>query len=189
MRYAIRPALLAAVLILLPRSGSASPLLTVDEALALAYPNCAVQRQTVYLTKGQSSAAAELSGAPLDNAIAYPYRVHCTGKYAGTAYFETHRVRTHRETLMIALDASDRILRVEVLAFDEPKEYLPKSRWYEQFGGKDKIESLSLKGDIRPITGATLTGRATVAAARKVLALHRVLFSSAGSAVPEAGQK
>ena len=76
---------------------------------------------------------------------------------------------------MVVVDPAGAIRRIEVLSFDEPEEYLPRPGWYAQFPGKPLDDELSLKRGIRPITGATLTARVTTDAARRCLALHRVL--------------
>ena len=97
------------------------------------------------------------------------------GREVGTAYFDTHVVRTMPETILVVVDPSGILARVEVLSFSEPEEYLPRPRWYAQFPGKPLDAELSVKRGVRPVVGATLTARATTAATRRVLALHRVL--------------
>jgi hypothetical protein len=177
--------LAAALLLAAVAAGPAAgkTLMTADEALALAYPGCRVERSTVYLTEAQRAEAERLSGGEVRRAVVHPYPVRCEGRAAGTAYFDVHRVRTLEETLMVALDAEGRVLRVEVLSFREPREYLPRDLWYRQFDGEALSPGLDLQRDVRGVTGATLTARATTAAVRRVLALHRVL---AGAAAEEA---
>jgi len=87
----------------------------------------------------------------------------------------THVVRTETETLMILVGAAGAIARIEVLSFTEPEEYLPREHWYGQFPGKRLDDELAVKRGIRPVSGATLTARATTQAARRILALHQVL--------------
>lgn len=171
----------ACVLLAAAASGPAAgkTLMTADEALALAYPGCRVERATAYLTEEQREEAERLSGGEVRSAVVHPYRVRCGDRAAGTAYFDVHRVRTLEETLMVALDAAGRVLRVEVLSFREPQEYLPRDLWYRQFDGEALSPELDLDRGIRGVTGATLTGRATTKAVRRVLALHRVLDGGA----------
>ena len=52
---------------------------------------------------------------------------------------------------------------------------MPRKGWYEQYEGQELDDDLALKRDIRPVTGATLTARATTEAVRRVLALHAVV--------------
>ena len=94
----------------------------------------------------------------------------------GVGFFDTHRVRTLNETLLVALSPEGRVLRVEAVAFHEPAEYMAREAWVKQFGGKALDPQLSLKGGIRPLSGATLTAHAMTDAARRCLALHQVLY-------------
>lgn len=150
--------------------------LTQGEALALAFPGAKVEHRTAYLTEAQQKAAQKLSGdEELPSALA-SYDVGTKdGREVGTAYFDTHTVRTMPETIMVVVDPAGAIARIEVLSFSEPEEYMPRTHWYEQFQGKPLNGELSMKRGIRAVTGATLTAHATTDAARRVLALHQVI--------------
>jgi hypothetical protein len=167
-------------------AAGARVLLTVEEALALAFPGAAIERRTVYLTAAQRARAEELAGGELGSAIVHPYVATRDGRLVGTAYFDSHVVRTLAETVMVTVDPEGRVGRVEVLSFDEPPDYLPRAEWYRQFDGKPLDAELELRRAIRPVAGATLTARATTDAARRVLALHRVVGESAPQATPAA---
>jgi hypothetical protein len=177
MKQAVRRLVGLAMLLatLMAGEAAAKVFITVDESLKLAFPACTVTRHTVYLTPAQKAEAERLSGVPLSSNVVFPYRAVCQGKPAGTVWFDASRVRTLPQTLMIAVDAAARVLRVEVLAFGEPEDYIPRGAWYAQFVGKALGPELDLKGEIRPVAGATLTTRATTAAVRRVLALHKVV--------------
>jgi len=149
--------------------------LTVDEALALAFAGCTVERTSVYLTDEQREEIGELAGHDFERRILRPYVARKDGELVGTAYFDTHRVRTLDESLMVVVAPDDTIKRIELLAFGEPREYIPRAKWYAQFLGKKLDADLSLKRGIRGITGATLTARATLNAVRGVLAAHEVV--------------
>jgi hypothetical protein len=171
-RTGILVALAAATL---ATAAGARVLLTVEEALALAFPGAAVERRTVYLTGPQRSRIEELAGGELASAIVHPYVATKEGELVGTAYFDSHLVRTLAETVMVVVGPDGSVGRIEVLAFDEPPDYLPRVEWYRQFDGKPLDAELELRRAIRPVVGATLTARATTDAARRALAIHRVL--------------
>jgi len=153
--------------------------LTQEEALKLAFPGAAIEHKIAYLTTAQQHEAQKLSSdGELPGAIVSYYVGTKDGHPIGTAYFDTHVVRTMPETIMVVVDPAGLVERIEVLSFSEPEEYLPRAHWYEQFQGKPLDAELSLKRAIRPVTGATLTAHATTDAARRVLALDRVLRPS-----------
>jgi hypothetical protein len=155
--------------------GTGRVFLQVDEALALAFPRCEVRRDTRYLTDAQVERVHKLAGSALDGAIARPWTALRDGKVVGTAYLDTHRVRSLKQTLFVVVDTQGRVARIEVLAFAEPAEYLPRTAWYEAFPGRALDDELRVKRGIRPVTGASLTVAATTDAVRRVLALHQVL--------------
>jgi len=151
--------------------------LTLEEALALAFgEEAGIARGTVYLTEEQREQAEELAGEELASAIAHPYTARdADGELIGTAWIDSHRVRTLRETVMVVVTPDQRVRRVELLAFGEPEDYVPRASWYGQFVGRRLDDELDLKRGIRGVTGATLTARATTSAVRRALAVHRVL--------------
>ncbi len=154
----------------------ATVLITVEEALELAFPGATIERQTLFLSDGQGRRVAEKSGSEVSSSLATRYVARDgDGVVLGWAYLDTHRVRTLPETLMVVLDADGKVRRVEVVTFREPLEYMPRKGWYEQYEGQKLDDDLALKRDIRPVTGATLTARATTEAVRRVLALHAVV--------------
>ena len=149
--------------------------MTQQQALASAFPpGTKVTREVVYLTPQQVDAAQKESGVDIADKMIVRY---VSG--AGVAYFDTHRVRTLPETVMIVVTPDGRIDRIEILSFDEPPEYLPKPRWIEQFRRRKLDDDLSTKRAIRPLSGATLSGRAITNASRKILALHRAIGAGA----------
>ncbi|MGK2856547.1 MAG: FMN-binding protein [Thermoanaerobaculia bacterium] len=150
--------------------------LTQQQALDTAFGKGVVlERQTLFLSAEESKAARAASGVDFEDSLIVRYVGRSGQTVAGYVYFDAHRVRTLPETLMIVVRPDGAIERIEILSFSEPEDYLPKPRWLDQLGGKRLDNELSLKRAIRPISGATLSGRAIVNASRKVLAIHRVL--------------
>jgi hypothetical protein len=145
--------------------------MTQEQALATAFPaGTKVVREKFFLTPQQLAAARKESGIDFDDQLIIRYSGN--GAYA---YFDTHRVRTLPETVMIVVKADGSIDRVDILSFDEPTDYFPKRRWIDQLLHRRLNDELALNRAIRPISGASLSGRAIVNASRKVLALHHVL--------------
>ncbi len=191
----MNPTLLATILIALAAGGPPSgPLpapasaptsggkgkvfLTQDEALKLAFPKCEIERKTRFLSEEERKQASKLAGKGVDveSRVVYVYEARRDGKLVGTAYFDAHVVRSLREVVMFVVGPERTIQRFELLSFAEPLDYVPRTKWYAQFVGKKLDSKLSLKGDIKGVTGATLTATATTKAARRTLALHEVLF-------------
>lgn len=167
---------LAPLALTLPLFGA---LPTTQEALALAFPGAQLTRREHVLTEAQTARVREAAKVDMPGQWVVVYEARRAGILVGVGYFDTHRVRTLNETLLVAVNQEGRILRVEAVAFREPEEYRAKEAWVKQFEGKRLDVQLSLRGEIRPLSGATLTAHAMTDAARRCLALHQVLYAVA----------
>ncbi len=157
-------------------SAQARVFMTQQQALAAAFPaGTKVTRQSVFLTRLQLEAAKKKAGLDFDSQLVVRYAGIAGGKVAGFAYFDTHRVRTLPETVMVVVGPDGSIASIQILSFDEPPDYAPKKRWLDQFKSRKLDDELSLKRAIRPMSGASLTARSVLEASRKVLALHEVI--------------
>ena len=156
-------------------AAGATVLVTVEEGLELAFPGAATERETLFLDEDQRATVLVKSGAATTSALATRFvATDDAGEVIGYAYLDTHLVRTLPETVMVVLDSGGAVQRVEVVTFREPLEYMPREGWYGQYIGRELDDDLALKRGIRPVTGATLTARATTEAVRRVLAIHAV---------------
>ncbi len=190
MRIATALALLLGLVLVAPAGAQGGKtkrpkgvMLTVEEALELAFPKADIQRGSVYLSEPERMRLDKLSGEKFGKGILHPYRAYAKpaadskdkqGKLLGTVWFDTHKVRTVGETVMVVVDPADKVARVEILAFMEPKKYLPKAKWFGQFLGMELGPEIDLERAIRGISGATMSCEAATSAVRRCLASHRV---------------
>lgn len=177
MFVASKRAVLLAVLVQAhPAAARAQSSITQEEALTLAFPTPArIERRTAYLDDAQAAAAARFAGAEIPQRVVTYYVGTRAGVPAGVAYFDSHRVRTLGEVLMIVVGTDNAVLRIEVLRNLEPHDYHAPRTWLDQFKAKKLDADLSLKRGIVNITGATLTSNAVTNATKRVLALHAVI--------------
>lgn len=182
-------ALLSVLIVGASESGFGRTLMSQSEALAVAFPRgTTVDREAVFLRPQQLTRVRQASGVEIRQELVVRYVGKRDGRVVGYAYFDSHRVRTLPETIMVVVTPAGEIDRIEILSFSEPAEYLPKERWMDQFRNRALDAELSLNRAIRPITGATLTGRAITSASRKVLAIHQVIQSPPPSKAAAAGR-
>jgi hypothetical protein len=173
----------AAVIVLAaaPVLPARAQVLTQAEALTLAFPDAEeIQRRTAFLDDDQLTRIGELAGPGVDppSGIVTHYVALSGGEPVGVAYFDSHRVRTLNQVLMIVVGSDNRVQRVETVSRQEPPEYEAPSGWMELFHDRELDPDLSLKGEIPTLTGATLTARAVTDAVRRVLAVHQVIQPS-----------
>ena len=177
----------AAALIVSAAAGTAVAQITRDEALAAVYPGATIRAEQVFLTPAQRKQILTLSDEDVPTALVARYVASQDGKVVGRAYVDTHTVRTKKESLLISLDDSGRVKRVDVTAFLEPAEYRASDAWLRQYQDRALGEDVAVNRAIRSIAGATLTARATNAAVRRVLATDQVLRAAGSAGTSDTG--
>jgi Na+-translocating ferredoxin:NAD+ oxidoreductase RnfG subunit len=167
--------LLVFLVLLAAETATAAEHLTQTEALALVFPGAKLERKEHFLTEEQRQKIQDLAKVEMKSRYVVSYEARQGTELLGVAFFDTHVVRTQQETAMIAISPKGTILRVEVIRFQEPEEYAAPQRWKDQLKGQSLSPKLSLKADIRPLSGASLTAQALVDASRRALAEFEVL--------------
>jgi hypothetical protein len=79
------------------------------------------------------------------------------------------------ETFMVFVRPDSTVGGVEILAFHEPRDYLPGARWLSTLLGQRLSDNLWVKRGIPNITGATLSSQAITRGTRKALALFELV--------------
>lgn len=172
------PFLLLPLALLLPPPTWGGALMTKAEALKLAFPDAdRVETLNLFLTAAQLAQVEQRAGVRPDSAL-YTFYVGKKGHVIiGYAAIEATSVRTLPATLMVVFAPDGTLRSTEVLAFFEPMEYLPNSRWLKQFTGRQLSEELRVGGQIHGISGATLSAQAITRQVRKSAALCALLLA------------
>ncbi|MEC7584617.1 MAG: hypothetical protein VYE77_09880 [Planctomycetota bacterium] len=165
--------------ILLAVAATAQARLKPGEAMALCFPDHAVSVHPVLLDQKQRTLIAKASGEKAPRKIIHTYKAHKGKDLVAIGYVDAHLVRTKKQILLVIIDTAGKnagkVRRVEVLAFTEPAQYRPAGRFYAQFQGLNLSRDLREGRQIKRVTGATMTTRATTAAVRRTLATHGLL--------------
>jgi hypothetical protein len=177
----LRRAVLLAALLAASAGALALPVYSSrEQALARAFPPPAVtERKAYFLTDAERERASRLAKAKVDSSLVVAYVGRGPKGIVGTAYFDTHTVRTMPETILVTVKPDGNVGEVEVVAFGEPEDYLPRPRWLRLFGGKRLDADLAVGRGLAHVTGATLTTRAISEAVRRVVAIHSVISVAA----------
>lgn len=171
----MRALLLALLLASVAARSSAAGFPAPEQAMGEAFPGARIEKKTWALPAERVSKVESLSGSKPDSRLVAGFLAWKGDALAGIGVLDAHVVRTKPQALLVAMMPDLSVLRVEVLAFDEPRDYLAPEKWRRQFDGRRLDGELALKRGIRGITGATLTSRATTDAVRRALAVAQVL--------------
>ncbi|MEE2940838.1 MAG: FMN-binding protein [Planctomycetota bacterium] len=186
-RAVLLAALVAASLLVLasPAPAEKKKPSLIDVAVAKAFPGAKIERVCVRLSEAERKKVGKLASqrAP-KKSTTFAYVARKEGKVVGTAFFDSHIVRTKRETLMVVVTPEGKVSGVETIVFQEPPEWLAQDAFYESLSGRGQGRALILGRGLDGTTGATLTCRAVADASRRVLALHEVGGERVGRVPP-----
>ena len=156
--------------------------ITRQEALAAVYPGATVTRDRIILTTEQIGAVASLARVGMEGKIFPRYIARKDDVVVGRAYIDTHTAKTERQSLLVSLDTEGRVIRVDVTVFFEPAQYMAPQDFLRQYDGQVLHDELVIRRGVRPVAGASFTGRAVNNAVRRILALDQILQVEATSA-------
>lgn len=146
----------AAVVMTMAAPACATQYMSVGEAQKSAFPSATnfTEVQPGRVWKAQAG----------ERVVGYFYYDHVVGKHLLIDY-------------AVAVEADGRVRKVEILNYRESYGgEVQQAGWLQQFAGKTSTSELKVNGDIRNISGATLSSTHVTEGVKKVLAYHASHF-------------
>ncbi len=151
---------------------SAQVLVSPVEAMAESFSaNTIISKKNILLSKKEALAVQKRAGVKLDTKIYRIYIAKKKNKALGYGILINKKVRSKNAVVLYVI--KDGLLEdIEIIAFNEPREYLPTKAWLEQFKQQDTKQMLKLNREVASITGATLSARSVTQGSRIAFALY-----------------
>jgi Na+-translocating ferredoxin:NAD+ oxidoreductase RnfG subunit len=163
-----------AALSLVPAAAQAVTYLSTAQAQALMCPGLALRQDFRTLTAEQVAAIQRDSGV---NVLTKDLKVW---RASNGGWFIVDEVVGKHEfiTFALALDASGAVRDVEILDYRESYgDQVRNPAWRAQFTGKRHGAPLKLTGDIKNISGATLSSKHITDGVRRLLATYAIVLA------------
>jgi len=133
-----------------------------------------IERNTIFLTEAQVQQIEKLAKSKVESKMVNYYIGKSNSELQGYVFFDTHIIRTMPETFVVVINPDGDIDLVEILAFYEPKDYLPPKKWLKLFNGKSLSDDMRIKREIPNISGATISTNTITSGIRRILATFQV---------------
>jgi uncharacterized protein with FMN-binding domain len=150
-----------------------TPFVAVPAAVVIVMP----AKATVYLTAEQAQRAifpgASFTSVPGRSGV---WRVSTGG------YFIVDRVVGKHEyiTYAVGISSNGTVKQIEIMQYTESYGYeVREASWRAQFAGKSASSALQLNGDIKNISGATLSSKHITDGVKRVLAMYETSLKGA----------
>ena len=172
MKFFMKTALLA---MLLQFSSSAKVLISIDEAIHNSFPKhkIEIEKKNILLNLQEMKIIQKDTKLKLHSRIVKTYFVKSEKKTIAYGVLTSRKIRSKNGVVLYLLDKNGKMLSIEIIAFNEPLEYLPNEAWKKQFENVEQNIDLELGQNITPITGATLSAKSALEGARIAQALYR----------------
>ena len=155
---------------------SATVLVSPVEAMKEHYaPHAIISKKNILLSKKNFTLIQQSAKAKLNTKIYRIYTAKVNDKVLGFGILINHKVRSKNAVILYFI--SKNILEdIEIIAFNEPKEYLPTKKWKAQFHNIPTNKMLKLSREIPSISGATLSARSVTDSSRIAFAIYNQLL-------------
>ena len=147
----------------------------IDAMHAMYGDDAVVSKKNILLNKTQAKQVQHAAQTKLDTKIYRIFRATKDDKVLGYGILINRKVRS-KNAVTLYMIAKSTLLGIEIIAFNEPSEYIPTSQWQEQFKDIDTSKNLQLNRNIPTITGATLSARSITDGSRIAFALYNTLY-------------
>ncbi len=130
-----------------------------------------VESQNIILSEEQTQQLSKISMQKIETKLYRLYIAKNDAKTVGYGVLLNKKVRTKTAIALYLIGTDTKIKSIEIVAFNEPMEYLPTKTWLDGFDNKNAANTLRLNQDIPTVSGATLSARAITDGARIALSL------------------
>jgi electron transport complex protein RnfG len=138
--------------------------------------NVEIVKKNILLSNEEAKAIQTQAQTKLDTKIYRIFTASNGDTLLGYGVLVMHKVRS-KNMAVLSIITPDGILQgIEIIAFNEPMEYIPTEAWMRVLEKKTLTPGLNLGKDIPTVTGSTLSARAATKAARIALALFNVKY-------------
>jgi electron transport complex protein RnfG len=151
-------------------------LLSPFNAMQAAYGSDAnVSKKNILLGAKEAERVEKRSSVKLSTKIYRLFKAERGEKIIGYGILVTRNVRSKSAAVLYLIAPDGRLKGIEIVAFNEPREFIPSKAWLAQFKEKTGSDPLRVGKDIPTITGATLSARNVTDGSRLALALFETV--------------
>jgi len=169
----------AAIVAVAPAAAQATVYMSVEQAQHALFPGAKFVDRSIAFTDAQRKAIARASGVGSFGKTQRIWEARSGNGRAG--WFMLDRVLGKHEfiTYAVALTPDGTVKRIEILEYRETYGgEVRNANWRQQFVGKRFGSQLKLGGDIRNISGATLSSRHITDGVRRLLVTYEMLLKT-----------
>jgi len=165
------------ILLLLTTGLSAKMLVSPFDIMKAAYGQTTeISKKNILLKKSQLKKIQQNAKAKIKSKIFRVFKAVSKGETLGFGILVNRKVRSKNAAILYIISKDSVLKSIEIIAFNEPMEYIPSRTWIKQFENISTDKRLRISKEIPTITGATLSARSIVDGSRVAFAFYEEIL-------------
>ena len=135
-----------------------------------------ISKKNIVLTKEKAKLVQQMAQEKLESKIVRIFQAKKADEVFGYGVLINKKVRSKNAAVLYMIDTAYTLKAIEIIAFNEPEEYIPSKKWNSQFKDIATSSMLQTPKDIPTITGATLSARSITNGSRVAFAIYNEIL-------------
>ena len=135
-----------------------------------------ITKKNILLSKAKVKKIQESAKVKLSSKIFRIFKASKDDDIQGYGILVNRKVRSKNAVVLYFISKESILKSIEIIAFNEPMEYIPSKNWNSQFENLATDKMLKSSRDIPTITGATLSARSITDGSRIAFALYNQIL-------------
>jgi Na+-translocating ferredoxin:NAD+ oxidoreductase RnfG subunit len=138
--------------------------------------NSKISKKNILLKNNQAKKIQQDARAKIKSKIFKVFKAEKSGKTLGYGIIVNRKVRSKNAAVLYVISKDSVLKSIEIIAFNEPMEYIPSKTWIKQFENISTDKRLRTGNEIPTITGATLSAKSIVDGSRVAFAFYEEML-------------
>ncbi len=135
-----------------------------------------IVKKNIMLNNKKAKIIQEKSKVKLKTKIFRTFKASKNDKTLGYGVLINKKVRSKNAVVLYIISKDSILKSIEIIAFNEPHEYIPSKNWISQFQNISTDKQLRVGRQIPTITGATMSARSITDGSRLAFAIYNELL-------------
>ncbi len=158
---------------------SANVLISPIDAMKQSFgTHATVVKKNILINNEQAKTIQTNAKVKLSSKIFRTFKATKDGKTLGYGVLINNKVRSKNAVVLYLISKESTLLSIEIIAFNEPMEYIPSKKWISQFENIPTDKQLNVGREIPTITGATLSARSITDSSRLAFAFYNEMLKA-----------
>jgi len=135
-----------------------------------------ISKKNILLNSSLAKTIEKNAKVKLKSKIFRTFKAVKDGEVLGFGVLVNRKIRSKNGVVLYMISNKSILDSIEIIAFNEPMEYIPSKKWLTQFDKVSTDKKLRVGKEIATVTGATLSARSVTDGSRVAFAIYNEIL-------------